>query len=136
MIRRPPRSTLFPYTTLFRSCSTGGPYFRSNGPVMLLLNFMDGRCNQEPWQSFAVYPDTKGGYVFYALYHAVGYYAMHVTEKTLDQNPDTGANHIIAQGQGVQLWRLAGGLLQAHRIGLDGKDYSFNIRCGIAEDGD
>src|SRR2546429_8770958 len=28
MIRRPPRSTLFPYTTLFRSAcsSTGGPY--------------------------------------------------------------------------------------------------------------
>src|SRR5256885_6420620 len=25
MIRRPPRSTLFPYTTLFRSCSTGPP---------------------------------------------------------------------------------------------------------------
>src|SRR5438034_3901169 len=28
MIRRPPRSTLFPYTTLFRSrrsCTTGGP---------------------------------------------------------------------------------------------------------------
>src|SRR5436305_4095561 len=24
MIRRPPRSTLFPYTTLFRSCSVGG----------------------------------------------------------------------------------------------------------------
>src|SRR2546429_7270222 len=24
MIRRPPRSTLFPYTTLFRSCSDGG----------------------------------------------------------------------------------------------------------------
>src|SRR5258705_9609415 len=24
MIRRPPRSTLFPYTTLFRSCSTSG----------------------------------------------------------------------------------------------------------------
>src|SRR5947209_15230633 len=27
MIRRPPRSTLFPYTTLFRSC-TGAPTFR------------------------------------------------------------------------------------------------------------
>src|SRR3712207_8063923 len=26
MIRRPPRSTLFPYTTLFRSTSGGGPY--------------------------------------------------------------------------------------------------------------
>src|SRR5256885_12275747 len=25
MIRRPPRSTLFPYTTLFRSARTGGP---------------------------------------------------------------------------------------------------------------
>src|SRR3712207_6914166 len=25
MIRRPPRSTLFPYTTLFRSGDTGGP---------------------------------------------------------------------------------------------------------------
>src|SRR3712207_7504554 len=24
MIRRPPRSTLFPYTTLFRSCGVGG----------------------------------------------------------------------------------------------------------------
>src|SRR2546422_5537113 len=26
MIRRPPRSTLFPYTTLFRSCRAGGPH--------------------------------------------------------------------------------------------------------------
>src|SRR5256885_2667843 len=25
MIRRPPRSTLFPYTTLFRSCGRAGP---------------------------------------------------------------------------------------------------------------
>src|SRR3989449_9783778 len=25
MIRRPPRSTLFPYTTLFRSCEVPGP---------------------------------------------------------------------------------------------------------------
>src|SRR2546430_8572243 len=29
MIRRPPRSTLFPYTTLFRSLLTGG-YFRES----------------------------------------------------------------------------------------------------------
>src|SRR2546425_4691168 len=30
MIRRPPRSTLFPYTTLFRSCATcvSKPHFR------------------------------------------------------------------------------------------------------------
>src|SRR5256885_4285252 len=27
MIRRPPRSTLFPYTTLFRSCELSSSYF-------------------------------------------------------------------------------------------------------------
>src|ERR1035437_5556320 len=31
MIRRPPRSTLFPYTTLFRSVGADGVFF-SNGP--------------------------------------------------------------------------------------------------------
>src|SRR3712207_774425 len=34
MIRRPPRSTLFPYTTLFRSSSGGPP---SNAPCLTLL---------------------------------------------------------------------------------------------------
>src|SRR2546430_9415541 len=36
MIRRPPRSTLFPYTTLFRSYPGGGAYFggtQDNGTV-------------------------------------------------------------------------------------------------------
>src|SRR3712207_8733757 len=32
MIRRPPRSTLFPYTTLFRSLST--PSVRLHGPIL------------------------------------------------------------------------------------------------------
>lgn len=98
------------------------------------LNFNDGRCNQEPWQAFAVYPDNKGGYIFYAIYHGVGYYAMHVTEQNLDDNPDTGTNHIIAQDQGIQLWRLAGGGLQASRVGLDDKLYNFVITCGMMED--
>src|SRR2546430_12683142 len=31
MIRRPPRSTLFPYTTLFRSCCYRAPTSRRNG---------------------------------------------------------------------------------------------------------
>jgi len=61
---------------------------------------------------------------------------MYVTEKDLDNNPDKGVNYIIAQAQGVQLWRLAGGLLQATRVGLDGKPYSFNITCDLIEDGD
>src|SRR2546427_7137887 len=33
MIRRPPRSTLFPYTTLFRSPSTAGPYRYMRNPM-------------------------------------------------------------------------------------------------------
>src|SRR3712207_7936144 len=53
MIRRPPRSTLFPYTTLFRS-----PYLRRPPPLQVgvgradfgycLLPWCDGRCVQGP----------------------------------------------------------------------------------------
>src|SRR2546430_13643362 len=34
MIRRPPRSTLFPYTTLFRSCSSGESPIKSENERM------------------------------------------------------------------------------------------------------
>src|SRR2546422_5478109 len=34
MIRRPPRSTLFPYTTLFRSCSTAAVALSAPTPVL------------------------------------------------------------------------------------------------------
>src|SRR3712207_6918220 len=34
MIRRPPRSTLFPYTTLFRSFKKGGEYHAINPEVV------------------------------------------------------------------------------------------------------
>ena len=99
------------------------------------LNFTDGRCNQEPYQSVAVYPDNKGGYNFYALFNGVGYFAMHVTEQNLDDNPDTGVTHKIAEAKGVQLFRLAGGGLQVNRMGKDNKMYSFNIgTCGAMED--
>src|SRR2546430_16921545 len=43
MIRRPPRSTLFPYTTLFRSASTTTPSIRPNS---------------SPWASDAPSPST------------------------------------------------------------------------------
>src|SRR2546426_4693417 len=33
MIRRPPRSTLFPYTTLFRSCLCHGPRTTDHGQI-------------------------------------------------------------------------------------------------------
>src|SRR3989442_3345426 len=37
MIRRPPRSTLFPYTTLFRSATAIAEHFRDKGQHVLLL---------------------------------------------------------------------------------------------------
>src|SRR3712207_7253677 len=48
MIRRPPRSTLFPYTTLFRSCSTpktapGGGRKRTVARVMRTQLLAEGR---------------------------------------------------------------------------------------------
>ncbi len=99
------------------------------------LNFTDGRCNQEPYQSVAVYPDNKGGYNFYALYNGVGYFAMHVTEQNLDDNANTGVTHKIAEAKGVQLFRLAGGGLQVNRMGADNKMYSYTIgSCGAMED--
>src|SRR5207248_6524051 len=38
MIRRPPRSTLFPYTTLFRSRSRSSGGFRAEGPCTWLCD--------------------------------------------------------------------------------------------------
>src|SRR3712207_7350278 len=45
MIRRPPRSTLFPYTTLFRSGDEGGfaPDLESNGAALALIAEAVGR---------------------------------------------------------------------------------------------
>src|SRR5256886_16736191 len=61
MIRRPPRSTLFPYTTLFRSImgnresSSGGPFFRDinnqGGSQQELYNYMNsGHTQTEPYR--------------------------------------------------------------------------------------
>src|SRR2546421_9697352 len=41
MIRRPPRSTLFPYTTLFRSSSTGS----ADRPMILVLRLSNSDFN-------------------------------------------------------------------------------------------
>src|SRR2546428_7669888 len=41
MIRRPPRSTLFPYTTLFRSHEVGGEMEESEA---LSVKFLAGKC--------------------------------------------------------------------------------------------
>src|ERR1051326_4514905 len=47
MIRRPPRSTLFPYTTLFRSLWLRGQVMRSPGPAMVLATLTDRELHLE-----------------------------------------------------------------------------------------
>src|SRR3989454_8198295 len=41
MIRRPPRSTLFPYTTLFRSLRRLPAHLAQDGVTALVFNFVD-----------------------------------------------------------------------------------------------
>src|SRR2546430_7625109 len=46
MIRRPPRSTLFPYTTLFRSYALLATLFASRGAIMLTAGDEFGRTQR------------------------------------------------------------------------------------------
>src|SRR2546429_9606011 len=60
MIRRPPRSTLFPYTTLFRSEEIRGRHFsvfyppedieRGKPDYQLKVAAQEGRCEDEGWR--------------------------------------------------------------------------------------
>src|SRR3712207_1268996 len=67
MIRRPPRSTLFPYTTLFRSCQAGGHSARqgdrpSDCPAGLCLLKKKLFAS---WDRFMVpYPFSRGLFLY------------------------------------------------------------------------
>src|SRR5258708_17212612 len=53
MIRRPPRSTLFPYTTLFRSTTGGGiPEFTDFAQDMLLVGDDFYACGNFPREAY------------------------------------------------------------------------------------
>src|SRR2546426_5509827 len=55
MIRRPPRSTLFPYTTLFRSLSVAG-YFRDPSRAAEMTPFrVTARTQDAVWESLGAY---------------------------------------------------------------------------------
>jgi hypothetical protein len=106
----------------------------SNGS---LPSFTDGRCNQDPDQTVAVYSDDTGGYNFYAVNGGNGTFAMHVTEAQLDASPAKAQNYVITQNLGVKLYRLTDGSLLVTGVKPDGKSYSFYIgSCGAMEDGD
>src|SRR2546422_4850493 len=69
MIRRPPRSTLFPYTTLFRSLPGQSPVFPSMRKVGLIK---DGILGQEKWGTREDRKSTRlnssHGYISYAVF--------------------------------------------------------------------
>ena len=80
MIRRPPRSTLFPYTTLFRSSSAGVDYYR----VMEAMKKGYPRMADIPGPGFAAGPclfkDTMQLAAFYKNQFSIGHAAMLVNE--------------------------------------------------------
>src|SRR2546430_10309490 len=55
MIRRPPRSTLFPYTTLFRSLLYGGDRRRKALLSAVLLNLCSSLYNNIPSVTFGLF---------------------------------------------------------------------------------
>src|SRR2546430_9699151 len=60
MIRRPPRSTLFPYTTLFRSRSPDAPRVRHGGA---LAERPAGAADERPDQVPGLRPVQPGGHL-------------------------------------------------------------------------
>ena len=72
MIRRPPRSTLFPYTTLFRSTSQGaGNYFDIYRGDLNMVSFVDD-WYKEDWQASSL--TLEGDLGFAQLVAAVSYH--------------------------------------------------------------
>src|SRR2546428_4208602 len=60
MIRRPPRSTLFPYTTLFRSIRVA----RRNIPMAIIdsqVHVYEANTPKRPWHSVPNWPDHVTG---------------------------------------------------------------------------
>src|SRR2546422_3495387 len=77
MIRRPPRSTLFPYTTLFRSPASSRSHegelrMRRHAVLLALAVLANAACALHPGR---VFPDRKStrlnsshGYISYAVF--------------------------------------------------------------------
>src|SRR2546422_5073723 len=58
MIRRPPRSTLFPYTTLFRSTIVTGSQENGSGAVMAMPTYVAEELGMDPHDFTLLYQDT------------------------------------------------------------------------------
>src|SRR2546422_7476299 len=88
MIRRPPRSTLFPYTTLFRSLSGNkcvASYDPNNGSRHWII---DGPTEQ--FVASPVYGEKTG-----LVYITAGYPAHHILAIRPDGTGDVTMTHIV-----------------------------------------
>src|SRR5690349_22935559 len=86
MIRRPPRSTLFPYTTLFRSCVTREPVRREFSAGGVLVRSVRGRP-----MFAAIRPDRKSTRLNSS--HVEISYAVFCLKKKKKKNTNTCTYH-------------------------------------------
>src|SRR2546422_11332628 len=79
MIRRPPRSTLFPYTTLFRSCAALVRAIRSGdldritipeAPLDILAQQVVAMCAAEDWKEDELFALARRSYPYRELTRA------------------------------------------------------------------
>src|SRR2546422_6750967 len=68
MIRRPPRSTLFPYTTLFRSVFRESVAGTVNGHLVLLHGFEKGGLRARRRDRKSTRLNSSHGYISYAVF--------------------------------------------------------------------
>src|SRR2546422_7530994 len=66
MIRRPPRSTLFPYTTLFRSASDPAPGSESENAAVISPEARRGKYRRLDRKSTRL--NSSHGYISYAVF--------------------------------------------------------------------
>src|SRR3712207_8825847 len=59
MIRRPPRSTLFPYTTLFRSRGLPAPVERWRKLAASAHRFVQDQCWDREHRTYTMYPGSR-----------------------------------------------------------------------------
>src|SRR3989441_175041 len=96
MIRRPPRSTLFPYTTLFRSTTTASGSVAAGGQVSDVAHLTLG-TNPTGTISFTLYSDagcTISGSVF-------------TSSATVNGNGDYSSGNFTANEAGTYHWRAS-----------------------------
>src|SRR5947209_15148122 len=99
MIRRPPRSTLFPYTTLFRSGSAAAAGMSFGHGFLRHPDLFPGRRSGEPWGERNVSLDVPGDRKSTRLNssHANISYAVFCLKKKRTHHTRTQRRHDVAK---------------------------------------